>query len=94
MNEVYILIIVNEVPEDNPEVLVSAYQDMERALKAYSVSVDEARAEAEEYGCSNECKEICTESYRWYRIEDMLGSNAITIILEAKEIIESESDDI
>lgn len=94
MNEVYILIISKEKEHEHPEIEVSAYRNMDSALKAYSVSVDEARIESEEFGLCYEDKEIATESYRYFRIASCLGAESITIEVQTKEIIGEDSDDI
>ena len=94
MNEVYILIITKEMTDIRAEVQVSVYQDMECASKAYSVAVDEARAEAEEYSFPHEDSELYTDSYRYFRIEDLHGCDSITIEVHEKEIIGDDSEDI
>ena len=94
MNEVYILIITKEIQDSRPEVQVSAYRNMESALTAYGVSVDEARAEAEEYEMPHEDSEIATDTYRYFRIEDLYSNDAIAIEIQTKEIIGEEPDDI
>lgn len=97
MNEVHILIITNtkETTEDRPEVTVSVYRDMERAITAYNFAVEEARSEAEErYEWAHEDSEICTDSYRYFRIEEMYNYESITIEIQTKEIIGDDSDDL
>ncbi len=94
MNEVYTLTVTKEVTEEHPEVQVLVYQNMEGALKAYSVAVDQAREEAENYASAREEHEIVTDSYRWFQIVDTDGCESITIEVETKEIIGDDSDDI
>lgn len=94
MNEVYILIITKEITDMRPEVRVAVYRNMESALNAYSVSVDEARAEAEDYELPHEDSEIATDTYRYFRIEDLYSNDAITIEIQARDIIGEEPDDI
>lgn len=94
MNEVYILTIITEEDEQHPEVRISAYQTMERALQAYGYEVDKAREEAENYAFSHEDSEIATDTYRFYRVEDLHSCNCITIELEPKEIIGDDTEDI
>lgn len=95
MNEVYILTIVKEIEHDHPEIQTSVHSNMESALRAYDIAVDEARGESlEHYGMPHEDNEIATDSYRYFRIEDMLGVEVITIEVQTKEIIGGDSDDI
>lgn len=96
MNEVYILIITKEITDIRPEVQIAAYRNIESVLSAYSVAVDEARAEIDEsagYGLSHEDSEIATDTYRYFRIEDLYSNDAITIEVQTKEIIGEEPDD-
>lgn len=94
MNNAYILIITKEITDMRPEVQVSVYRNMESALSAYGVAVDEARAEAEErFEFPHEDSEISTDSYRYFRIEDLNDNEAITIEVQTKEIIGEEPDD-
>lgn len=94
MNQVHILTIAREFEDSCPETQITVYGDMECALNAYSLSVDEARVEAEDYEFAHEDSEICTDSYRYFRIEDLHSCDRITIEVETKEVIESVSDDI
>ena len=94
MNEVYILTILKEVTDMRPEVQTAVYRDMSSALMGYNVSVDEARAEAEDYEFPHEESEICTDSYRYFRIEDLHSNDAITIEVQTKEVIGEEPDDL
>ena len=93
MDEVYIITIVKETPEDYAEVRSAVYRDFDCAVKAYNFWVDEARNEADEKYCNiSEDKEIATDSYRYYRIEDIVNYESITITVETKEIIETEDE--
>lgn len=94
MNEVYILIITKEIQDMRPEVQVAAYGDIESALSAYSVAVDEAREEAENYELPHEDSEIATDTYRYFRIEDLYSNDAVTVEVYTREIIGGETDDI
>lgn len=94
MNEVYILTITTEMSYEHPVVQVFVYRDMESALRAYSVEVDKAREEAEDYESPHEEKEIATESFRCFRILDCDCNDAITVEVQAKEIIGDDSEDI
>ena len=94
MNEVCILIIMKEAEYKRPEVSVSAYRSMDDALRAYNVAVDEARAEAEDYEFAHEDIEISTDTYRYFRIEDLHRNDVITIEIETMDIIGEEPDDI
>lgn len=94
MNEVYILFRTQEIPDERPEVHISVYGNMQSALNAYSVAVDEAREDAEDYEFPHEDTEIATDTYRYFRIEDLYSKDAITIGVEVREIIGEEPDDI
>ena len=94
MNEVYIVTVIKEMQDEYPEAQHSAYLHIDDALRAYSALVDEARAESEDYELVNELDEICTETYRYYRIEDLYRADAITITVEAVEVIGDASEDI
>lgn len=94
MNEVYILSIIKEASEAHPEVQISVYRNIESALKGYSVAVDDARAEAEDYEFPHEDSELATDTYRYFRIEDLHSVDAITIEVQTKDIIGEEPDDI
>lgn len=90
MNEVYILMITKETTDQHPEAQAFAYGDMDSALNAYSVAVDEARTESEDYEFAHEDSEIVTDTYRYFRIEDLNSNDAITIVLQAQELIGGE----
>lgn len=94
MNEVYILIITKEIQDARPEVRVAAYRNMDNALSAYGIAVDEARAESEDYEFPHEDSEIATETYRYFRIEDLYSNDAITVEVYARDIIGEEPEDI
>jgi hypothetical protein len=93
MNEVYILTIIKELPEEHPEWQVSVFCNMESALRAYSISVDQARTEAEDYEFAHEDSELATDTYRYFRIYDLHGVETITIEVTSKEIIGEDSFD-
>lgn len=93
MKEVYILTVVKEIEEERPEVSVWVYGSMTAALNAYKSSVDEARADSEEYERPCENREIATENRRYFRIEDLQYKNSISISVEPREIIGEEPDE-
>jgi hypothetical protein len=94
MNEVYVLTNITETAEAYPELEVYVYSDIVSALTGYGVLIDKARGTAEDFEHAEEEDEVATDNYRWWQIKDSYGCGAITIELQAKEIIEGESDDI
>lgn len=96
MKEVYILTVINESESEgticSPE--ISVFGNLDAALKAFDVAVNEARAEAEDFEFPHEDSEVSTFAYRYFRIEDLQGENCITIEVQARELIESTSDDL
>lgn len=93
MNEVCILNIIKERTDVYAEVESSVYQNMDSALRAYNVAVDDARTEAKDWYSPYE-DEFATDSYRQFRILESNGGNALTIEVQTKEIIGEEPDDI
>ena len=85
--KIYALTVVKELIESYPEVSVTLYETMEKALEAYNTAFDEALEISEEYEVAQDDHEIATERYRWWRIYDLHGTESITIELEAKEVM-------
>jgi hypothetical protein len=84
---VYALTVVTEFTDEFPEISVTLYETMEKAIEAYNVAFDRALEISKEYKMTAECHEIVTEEYRWWRIYDLYGTESVAIELDIKEVM-------
>lgn len=85
--KVYTLTVITEPTESHPEVNVTLYETMEKALEAYNEAFDQALEISKEYEAPKDEHEIATARYRWWRVYDNYGTESITIELEVKEVM-------